>query len=655
MQWGCMDFRLLTFGDLRLVDGTGSTVPFPEKGLLSICFLLTSPAQKKTRAELAEFLWGDIPLDKALANLRQTLSRVKNRQDELGIALLVIEQATVSVNVQAFTSDLALLNAGSQTDPHTALEELLQLGRWDFLARTEVIGGQARMWLHAQRDRIKTQMLTTLRDAIAAMSKDADPTVIKEAALRLFEAHPEDETIYQILGETYAGEPQLESARHIFESRRKYRWGELPADPDPQTLSVARRLFERQRSVAPQLREVPGPQVEIVPPERRGPPKLALLPPVNTASNHQAAIFLSSALLEDITVGLCVLKTVTMVAHYTAEKIALHFDRAAMLDKYGINYVLDTRLSFDGSVYRLFAQLIYAGSDEVIWAERFSMEAQDLPHQHREIGQRVVASVAGYIERNEFSRDYFERNPEAYHQYLLGQRHLKHLDLPDIRRARKAFQAALKENPYFSPALSGVARTYHLEWLVTAQGDARLLKLAEEEAGKAIATGQDIVGGYHQFGVVKLYQGAFDESIETFKLAETISPHYADVIADYADTLMHASRPAEALEKVERAIKLNPLSPDLYFWTAAGANYCLERYDEANAYIARMAEPAQAARLAAASAAMAGDIRKAKTLARRVKETYPDFEIDTWLSIVPFREQWQKDLYREGLKRAGFR
>jgi DNA-binding SARP family transcriptional activator/TolB-like protein/Tfp pilus assembly protein PilF len=654
MQWGCMDFRLLTFGDLRLVDGKGSIVPFPEKGLLSICFLLTSSSTQKARAELAEFLWGDIPLDKALANLRQTLSRVKNRQDELGIELLLIDQATVSVNVRAFTNDLALLTAVSQTNPHTALEELLQLGRWDFLARTEVIGGSGRMWLRTQRDRIKTQMLTTLRDAISAMSEGADATVIKEAALRLFEAHPEDETVYQILGETYAGEPQLESARHIFESRRKYRWGELPVDPDPQTLSVARRLFERQRSVAPPLREQATPQLEIVPPVPRGPPKLVLLPPVNLASSHQTAVFLSSALLEDITVGLCVLKTVTMVAHYTAEKIALHLDRDAMLERYAINYVLDTRLNFDGSIYWLFAQLIYAGNDEVIWAERFSMEAQNLPRQHREIAQRIVASVASYIERNEFSRDYFERNPEAYRQYLLGQRHLKRLDLPDIRRARKAFQTALKENPYFSPALSGVARTYHLEWLVTAQGDARLLKLAEEEAGKAIATGQDIVGGYHQFGVAKLYQGAFDESIEAFELAETISPHYADVIADYADTLMHASKPGEALEKVERAIKLNPLSPDLYFWTAASANYSLQRYEDASAYIERMADPSQAARLAAASAAMAGDTRKAKALVRKVKETYPDFKIDTWLSIVPLREQWQKDQYREGLRRAGF-
>ncbi|MQB45674.1 DNA-binding protein [Rhizobium sp. ICMP 5592] len=649
-----MNFRLLTFGDLRLVDGTGSTVPFPEKGLLSACFLLTSSSPHKSRTELAEFLWGDIPLDKALANLRQTLSRVKNRQDELGIELLLIEQAIVSVNIGAFTSDLALLDATSQTTPHAALGELLQLGRWDFLARTEVIGGQARMWLHTQRDRVRMQILTTLRDAIAGMSEDAETTIVKEAALRLFETYPDDEAVYQILGKTYAGEPQLENARNVFENRRKYRWGELPVDPDPQTLGVARRLFERQRGIAPQARQEARPRVEAAPPAPRGPPRLTLLPPVNLARNHQTAIFLSSALLEDITVGLCVLKTVTMVAHHTAEKIALDLDRSATLERHGINYVLDTRLSFDGAAYWLFTQLIYAGNDEVIWAERFSMEAQDLPRQHREIAQRIVASIASYIERNEFSRDYFEHNPQAYHHYLLGKRHLKHLGLPDIRRARKAFQTALKENPYFSPALSGMARTYHLEWLVTARGDAELLRLAEEEAGKAIAAGQNIAAGYHEFGVTKLYRGAFDESIEVFELAETISPHHADAIADYADTLIHASRPKDGLAKINSAIELNPISPDLYFWTAAGASYYLERYEDASDYIARMADPTPAARLAAANAAMAGDTRKAKALVRKVKETYPDFEIDTWLSIVPFREQWQQDLYREGLKRAGF-
>ena len=44
----------------------------------------------------------------------------------------------------------------------------------------------------------------------------------------------------------------------------------------------------------------------------------------------------------------------------------------------------------------------------------------------------------------------------------------------------------------------------------------------------------------------------------------------------------------------------------------------------------------------------------ARVLVRRVREANPNFDVDTWLAAVPSKEQWHKDLYREGLKKAGF-
>jgi hypothetical protein len=59
-------------------------------------------------------------------------------------------------------------------------------------------------------------------------------------------------------------------------------------------------------------------------------------------------------------------------------------------------------------------------------------------------------------------------------------------------------------------------------------------------------------------------------------------------------------------------------------------------------------------RLSAASWAMLGDEKKSRFFVRRALESNPQFDIDNWLAIVPFKEQWQKDIYREGLKKAGF-
>jgi hypothetical protein len=51
---------------------------------------------------------------------------------------------------------------------------------------------------------------------------------------------------------------------------------------------------------------------------------------------------------------------------------------------------------------------------------------------------------------------------------------------------------------------------------------------------------------------------------------------------------------------------------------------------------------------------MLGETKKARFFVRRVREANPDFDVERWLSVVPINEQWHKDLYRDGLKKAGF-
>jgi tetratricopeptide (TPR) repeat protein len=193
-----------------------------------------------------------------------------------------------------------------------------------------------------------------------------------------------------------------------------------------------------------------------------------------------------------------------------------------------------------------------------------------------------------------------------------------------------------------------------MEWLLTARGDKTLLQSAERHAAQAIRMQPESSGGYRELGVAKLYQHRFDESIEAFEKAEAASPCHADLIADYADTLVHSSDPVGGLAKIEVAMELNPLAPDIYYWTAAGANYWLERYEEALACLARMEDQTPVSRVAAACWGMLGDRKKAHHYKRKTMAMHPDFDVETWLSIMPVREQWQKDHYREGLRKAGF-
>jgi tetratricopeptide (TPR) repeat protein len=170
----------------------------------------------------------------------------------------------------------------------------------------------------------------------------------------------------------------------------------------------------------------------------------------------------------------------------------------------------------------------------------------------------------------------------------------------------------------------------------------------------AIRADERLPAGYRELGVVKLYARQFDDSAAYLDRAEALSPHYANVIASYADTLVQASRPDVGLQKIEHAIELNPLPPDEYFWTAAGASYSLGHYSQALDYIGRMKDRTPADRLSAASWSMLGDMKKARQFIRRTYEVHPDFDLDSWMAIVPFKEEWQRAHYYEGLKKAGF-
>ena len=599
-----MPARLQTFGQLRLLDEGGNDVAFPEKALLILCYLRTRGLSEMSRADAAGLFW-DEASPAAFASLRQTVSRVQKRQNELGRAYLAFTESAVALGREPVECDVEQVREGA------GLGLLVELLAEDFLKSAKPRNRSLENWIALQR----AGHMALLRRALVDGGEDGAPRQVRSAAaLRLLERTPDDEEVRALL----IGRPAAV--------------GLMTREPPAQILL---------------------PPTGEAPPPRRNPPRLVLLPPVTSLASR-AAVRFSEALIEDVTIGLCALRSISIIAPHTAAQISLQADRAATYERHKISYILETRLRDEGEGHPLFAQLIFFGSDEVIWADRFPISAEGLARSRQMIAQHVAGAIATQIERNELVRGDYERDADAYRSFLIGQGHLKNLALPDIRRARKSFREALQANAGFAPAIGGLARSYFLEWLVTARGDADLLRQAERHAEMAIRADERLPAGYRELGVVKLYARQFDDSAAYLDRAEALSPHYANVIASYADTLVQASRPDVGLQKIEHAIELNPLPPDEYFWTAAGASYSLGHYSQALDYIGRMKDRTPADRLSAASWSMLGDMKKARQFIRRTYEVHPDFDLDSWMAIVPFKEEWQRAHYYEGLKKAGF-
>lgn len=605
-----MPARLKTLGHLRLLDESGEDIVFPEKALLILSYLTARGLPDIPRADAAALFWDDTNPAAAYASLRQTLSRVQKRQRELARSFLTITDGTIARGPEAIESDLDAIDGNA---PLTLLAERLTE---DFLKNIRPVTQTLAKWIALQR----ASHMALLRDALLDRSRqqaDAPRQVRSAAALRLLETNPDDDEVRSVLTGRVVTRPAIMTVQQPSAC--------LPVQDD----------------------------IEVVP-ARQNPPRIVLLPPATNHSSRAATGF-SEALIEDVTIGLCALRSISIIAPHTAAQIAGQTDRAATYERHKISYILETRLRDEGAGHTLFAQLIFFGSDEVIWAERFPLSSDGLLRSRQMIAHRIAGAIATGIEDNELVRNDYEGDANAYRNFLLGQGQLKNLDLRDIRRARKSFRDALQLQSGFAPALSGLARSFFLEWLVTARGDEALLHQAEIHAQDAIQADDRLPSGYRELGVVKLYSRQFDESAHYLDRAEALSPHYANVIASYADTLVQASRPDDGLKKIEHAIELNPLPPDEYFWTAAGAAYSLGRYEEALAYISQMKDKDPVHRLSAACWAMLGDIKKARLFVRRTYDINPNFDFDAWMAVVPIKEEWHRQHYREGLKKAGFK
>lgn len=613
--------HLQTFGDLRLIETNGDPVRYPIKGLLMMAHLYAGADHELSRYELAQFLWNDVEADLARLNLRKLLSRIRDTDGGRAEMPFDFTATTVRLDTQAVSSDLDIFRTGgSPLERLNAIAELTQRG---FIGNIKPATKLIEAWIRAQRDAQALQLRQALLDALPDAQKSGAARTISSAALQILERDPNDEQVRALLHRLSGGSSLNER---------------LPNGDDHARVQVKRSEAGGQTAA----------DIERISPIPLILPRLVLLPP--TSKHVDAGLALANALIEDVTIELCALRNVSIVAPHTAGQIRRDSEKAAVVARHSIAYLLDTRLSEEG----LFAQLVYFPTDEIIWANRFAMTPDILPRQRRLIAQQLTLSVASELAENEEERLRFEANPKAYHSYLVGSSLMSRLTLPHIRRARKAFKQSLLHKLDFSPSFTGLARTFTSEWLVTAQGNNELLHLAEQNALRAIERDPESAAGHRELGVTKLYLGDVDASVAALRLAEELSPHFADVIYSHADTLVHASRPGDALAKIKKAISLNPIAPDAYLWCAAGASFFLEQYEEAIAYVEAMKDKAPAHRIAAASCAMIGDRKRALFHRQRVASINPAFDVEKWLAIVPFKEHWQKELYREGLLKAGF-
>jgi len=371
----------------------------------------------------------------------------------------------------------------------------------------------------------------------------------------------------------------------------------------------------------------------------------------------QGESWFASGMTEDITTSLSRFRNLFVISRASAfvfreQEIAPQ--EAAR--EFGVRYVIAGSVQKAGRRMRVSVRLVDAIRDRIMWGEHYSREIEDIFDIQDEITQIVVSTTAVQIESSERERTRTlpPSDLRAYGYVLQGQQHIFQYRREENRVARELYDAALEADPVYARAIAAKSRTLNLDWRYDwTESPDLILDEALGLALKATELDEADARGFGELGFVHLYRKEHEAAISAYKRALLLNPNDADLMSDMADALAHSGRSDEAIELLQKAMRLNPFYPDQYLWHLGGAYYNLHRYDEAIRTLESMQNPTEGRRLLAASYAQLGRLEEARSHARKVLEAHPNFRVEHWAGVQPDRHQADVLHFVEGLTKAG--
>jgi pentatricopeptide repeat protein len=640
------DIEIRLLGMPEMVRPAGGVV-FPAKGFQLLALLARAPAKHLPRKELAALLWDNDTEAAALSNLRQLLARMRKAaagHDDL----LDADTKTIALGGGAALIDLNLFEIGYRSgSPEQALRGLL-------LFRGELLEGIAETtdafshWLTLERAALRERFFSAASSILIELTRfgRAPEQDLRAVADRMLALDPEREASYRSLIEAYGRNGMYEEAERIHRSLLAMLEREFGVPPQPETAAVLRRVLAGRGYQAPDAVAQKSPAAQ---------PRVAFLSPAwiippGTGEATQTALL--HALVEDIANELARYRSFVTLAPHSSFKLA--HDSGMPVD----NSVLRADYTVSGFIKPserdkiLVLRMADCRNGEILWAGEFSFRPDDLVRSFRMLSLQVASSVAASVERHLLDVMRRDGNSNAYLHYLDGQDLLKNCDLPKLRRARRSFQQAVDLNKGMALAHARIAQTLYLEWISLGGGDPELLRRARDVVGHAIEIDPGAGFSHMMSGTVALYQRDFDYSAEKFAEAETLSPNSADLLVQYADALACYGEVDVGWSKFERAIDLNPLAPDHYWWAGASIAFMQSDYARAIDLCRKMESESPVVRLLAASYAHMGDLDMARSYGRQIKELYPDQNAAAAVKVSPFKDDTFSKIFEEGLRLA---
>jgi adenylate cyclase len=413
------------------------------------------------------------------------------------------------------------------------------------------------------------------------------------------------------------------------------------------------RAFRVLREASDAAAAVLGPAALPLP----GKPSIAVLPFTNMGGDAEHEYF-ADGIVEDIITELSRYSELFVIARnstftYKGRAVKVQDVRRDL----GVHYVVEGSVRRSGNRVRLTVQLIDATTGNHVWAERYDRDFVDLFALQDELTRAIVATLPGRLGAAEAER--LRRKPPsdmaAFDYLLAGKIHHHRATPEDNDEALRLLDKAIALDPQFAQAYA---------WKACTLGQAaergfrdppeKFLMLAWEEINKAVALDENDVECHRLLCEVCIETRQLDQAVMHNERALAMNPNDPRLVAQKGEVLTWLGQPAEAVEWLKTAMRLDPHGAPARAHLLGRALFGARQYAEALEAFRRIRSPrpGHLAFMAACAAQLDRDDEARERLAAALA-LKPDLAIKSFVAGLFYREASDREHLAAALRKAG--
>ena len=248
-----------------------------------------------------------------------------------------------------------------------------------------------------------------------------------------------------------------------------------------------------------------------------------------------------------------------------------------------VDYVLEGSVRRENNDIRITAQLIRVADQTHLWAHSYERKLGTMLGLQIELGLVIAQQVELRLapqSKQQFSMPQ-EEDPEVHDVYLRGRYHWARRTYKEIGHAIEYFSKAIEKNPKYARAYAGLADCYLILPITSDMRSEECFPKASAAVSRALELNPTLAEAHTSLGTIRFWfdwdwagaEAAYQKALE-------FNGNYAVARLYRAHCFSNTGKHAEALTEIQKALRLDPLSPvvnTLY----AEFLYHARRYEEA--------------------------------------------------------------------------